>query len=172
MKEISGNLVRLIVVIVLQVWVFKETVFFLWGMPLVRILLLPLFLMLLPYKRSNTLLLLIAFLAGLILDYFNESLGLHTSAAVATMFIRPFLLEYIKPRGGYGINTFLSHSDMGLPWTIRYVASFSLIYALLFAIFSYFQWSQIGWILATALLSGVASTLVIMALLLIFNPKS
>ena len=59
------------------------------------------FILMLPSLTPSWLLLLTAFLTGLIIDLFSGSPGMHAGATVLAAFSRPLVLRLIAPRDGY-----------------------------------------------------------------------
>ncbi|MCE2893335.1 MAG: Rod shape-determining protein MreD [Flammeovirgaceae bacterium] len=69
---------------------------------------------------SNLLLMLIAFLLGISVDIFYNSLGLHTIALVLLAYLRNYWLATITPQGGYDIGTPPTLAANGLQWFLVY----------------------------------------------------
>lgn len=84
------------------------------------------FLLFYPFDVGQLFYILIGFVTGLVIDIFNDSLGVHAAACVALTFIRPYWLSINVPRGGYeNINT-PNIKTLGLQWFIGY--AFPLIF--------------------------------------------
>ncbi len=79
------------------------------------------FLLLLPFEIDTVILILIGAFVGLITDIFYDTLGIHTAACVFIMFLRPFVIKTLNPRGGYDDNPIISLSYMGIGWFIPYI---------------------------------------------------
>ncbi|MFN5430587.1 MAG: Rod shape-determining protein MreD [Cyclobacteriaceae bacterium] len=69
---------------------------------------------------GNLLLMLIAFLLGISVDIFYNSLGLHTMALVLLAYLRNHWLATITPQGGYDIGTPPTLAANGLQWFLVY----------------------------------------------------
>lgn len=136
------------------------------------ILFYPVLIMLLPLKTSKSLLLLIGFALGFVIDLFYESPGVHMSACVFVAFIRPWILKIMEPRGGFPINSNPNAKDFGLVWFMQY--SGILLFLFLFFYFSVevFTYSRFVEILLKTLSSFVVSFLAILLYITIFNPKN
>jgi len=76
----------------------------------------------LPFETPGYLLLLIAFVLGLIIDLFSNTPGMHTFATVFMAYIRPGLLRSIAPRDDYQPGTTPSLHDYGFVWYFKYSA--------------------------------------------------
>jgi hypothetical protein len=79
-------------------------------------------------------LVIIGFVVGFTMDMFYNSPGVHMSASVFTAFIRPYVLKYIEPRGGYNVNDSPVSAHLGFTWYITYTSI--LMLAHLFFYFS------------------------------------
>src|SRR6056297_4336346 len=60
-----------------------------------------LFILILPFETPKWMLLLLAFILGMVVDLFSHTPGMHTSATVFMAFLRPYVLEFFSPRDGY-----------------------------------------------------------------------
>lgn len=83
------NTVRFIVLVFFQVTVFNNMQFFGYITPYPYIL----FILLYPINTNRHLFLIFSFLLGLILDVFNNSGGVHTTACITLAFFREQLLK-------------------------------------------------------------------------------
>jgi len=91
-----------------------------------------LLIILLPFETPNWITLFIAFAIGLIMDFFNDTPGIHSSATVFMTFVRPFVLNALSPRDGYEAGTLPRIHFFGFTWFLKYsillVFSHSLMY--------------------------------------------
>lgn len=93
-KSITG----FILLVLLQVLILSEvSLFDGWAQPYVYIY----SIIALPLLIPNRILLPIGFFAGLIMDMFTHTPGVHASATLTLAFSRPFILKSIRPREGY-----------------------------------------------------------------------
>ncbi|MDH5366563.1 MAG: Rod shape-determining protein MreD [Cyclobacteriaceae bacterium] len=69
---------------------------------------------------DRILILVIAFIIGLIIDMFYNSFGVHTSASVLLAFLRFYWGNIITPQGGYEINISPNLKTMGFQWFSTY----------------------------------------------------
>ncbi|MCU0360294.1 MAG: hypothetical protein MUF75_06170 [Bacteroidia bacterium] len=127
-----------------------------------------LFVLMLPFETNKHLVLFLAFLLGLVVDFFYDSSGIHTSACTLIGFIRPYVLKYIAPRDGYDIGVSPVVQDMGLEWFIRYAGTlivahhFFVFYLEIFRFTEFFQTSL------RVTLSSIGTFGIIYAIQLIF----
>lgn len=88
------------------------------------------FFLFLPWTRSNLIWqLLLAFVVGLLVDAFYDSLGIHTFAAVLIVYLRSFLLYLLLPPGGRHLAPMQpSLSNMGIQKFVLYIFFITVIY--------------------------------------------
>ncbi len=87
-----------------------------------------LFILLLPFETPKWLLLVAAFVMGLSVDIFCQTLGVHAFATVTMVYIRPYLLGILAPREGYDVGSQPNVNSFGLEWFIRYAVIMVLIH--------------------------------------------
>jgi hypothetical protein len=78
------------------------------------------FLLLLPIATPKGLLLFIGFGYGLLVDVFFDSPGLHAAACTLLAFLRPQVIDFITPSGGYDEHTPISVHILGFKWILSY----------------------------------------------------
>jgi hypothetical protein len=116
---IRGGILQIVlffVYLILQVVLLKNLVLFNTSFCFLYVA----FILLLPVEMSNLLLMLIAFLLGISVDIFYNSLGLHTIALVLLAYLRNYWLATITPQGGYDIGTPPTLAANGLQWFLVY----------------------------------------------------
>ena len=97
-KVLPRNLLRFAVLVLVQVLILNNIQISGYLNPYVYVL----FVLLLPFETPNWLLLVVAFLLGLSIDLFSQTPGIHAFATVFMAFFRPFILNVLSPRDGYG----------------------------------------------------------------------
>ena len=120
-----------------------------------------LFILLLPFETPKWFLLVVAFLLGLSIDLFSDTLGMHTFATVLLAFIRPYLLSVIAPRDGYEKGTSPGVKSFGMEWFLKY--SLILVFAHHFALFyiETFSFHMFFSTLLRVILSGIFTMVLI-----------
>lgn len=121
----------------------------------------PLIIILLPLSISRIAVLTIAFVLGLMVDYFYQSPGVHASALVLMAYLRPYILALIEPRGGYRADSTPNSSNYGLGWFLSYCAIMLLIHLLTYFSIDAFSLIFIVKILVNTIISFIASYLII-----------
>ena len=79
-----------------------------------------LFILLLPVDVPDWFLLLLAFITGIIIDVFDNTIGVHAFALIFVTFFRPFILKIWAPFDGYdSVKELLPH-EYGFGWFVKY----------------------------------------------------
>ena len=121
----------------------------------------PLLLINLPVNTPAALVVIIAFMSGLSIDFFYDSPGVHTSALVLTGFIRKAVLNTLEPRIGYNVGDTplsVSRSDY---WYYIFSAIILFIHLLVYYLVSYFSFAFIGEILLKTIMTFFVSMLLV-----------
>ena len=106
-SSLNANILRFVLLIIFQ-FLLKEV-----DYAYIDIYIYPVFILLLPFGMIDGLLILLSFLYGLTVDMIYNTTGLFASAAVFIAAIRPFILNFIEPRGGYENGSTLSKHQLG-----------------------------------------------------------
>jgi rod shape-determining protein MreD len=116
------NIIRFALFILVQVFVLHQV-------PPLHKLITPylyfLFIIWLPFNTGRSLLMLIAFVFGLTLDYFLKSPGLHAAACVLVAYVRPFLINMLIRQEGDEQN-YASPSITSMGWAPYFTMVFIL----------------------------------------------
>jgi hypothetical protein len=168
---IIANVWRFIFYFILQVVVFKNIDLTFGGFTFIHMLVYPIALFMLPLKTPKALVLLIAFVYGLLIDMFYNSPGVHAAALVFSCYIKELILKFLEPFEGYNINDVPTPAKMGMNW---YISSMSLL--LFLHCFFYFSVEAFSFvyffnIFLNSIFTFFASLFVILLFQLIFRPK-
>lgn len=144
-------IVQLILIFLAQIIIFNSLQF----STIVYIMIYPLFLMLMPFNIGVITGMGIGFIYGLIIDYFSNTFGLHASACILVMYLRPAILKAISPKNGYDPILIPSIRDMGYFWFLYYAGIILFIHHTWFFLLEYFSFTYIF----TVLLKTIASLL-------------
>jgi rod shape-determining protein MreD len=142
---------------ILQVLLFDRLQ--LWGVchPYIYLLCL----LMLPITLPHSVQMLIGAAAGLIMDIFCNSIGIHMAACILLMFIRPYLLGVIvndKDR----LNEQISLHALGMEAMLKYVVILVVIHHLTVFTLAAWSWSYIGFILLETLVSSIITIVLIL----------
>jgi hypothetical protein len=123
-QHIPGIIISFILYLLLQVTVVRNMVLFDTAFCYVYVA----FIILLPFEIRPVLLMIIAFLCGLMVDIFYDSLGTHAAACVLIAFIRPSWTRTVPPRGGYEMGMKPTIKIMGIGWFLTFTLPLILIH--------------------------------------------
>lgn len=163
---------RFVVLLLVQVLVCKQIILFTDDFTYGTILVYPLFIMLLPLRMSKSLLILLAFFMGIMVDIFYDSPGVHASASVFTAFIRPVFLKILEPDGGYPIQAIPSKHYFGIVWFIQYAAYMlgtHILFYFTVEAFTFVFWKEI---LIKSMVTFSLTYIVLVVHQMLFNSKN
>lgn len=112
----------------------------------------PMMILMLPFELNAIITMVVALLLGVSVDAFSNTFGLHASAALLVGYLRPIILNLIKPRDGYDTTLLPSIHDMGKLWFLTYASFivfvhhlwFFIIEALRFDLFFHILWQTVA----------------------------
>lgn len=167
-RVILNNIFRFILLVCIQVFLLKYIGFYNLATPFLYIL----FILLLPFKIPNGLLFLLAFLTGLTVDVFYDTLGLNAAACTVLAFVRVIFISVTVQREGFDNEPDPSLGIMGFRWFIFYAIILTLFHHLVLFSFETFRFSEFGYILIRTFLSSVFTVfLMILAEFIFFRKK-
>lgn len=169
-RLILKNIWRLILLTLLQVIVLKRVNLGGESFNYISLYIYPLFLMLLPKKMVNPLLILIGFIVGFFIDISYSSPGVHASACVFSTFCRPFVLSILEPPSEYKEEAGLTKKSYGSAWFMGYAALFLFLHLFFYFSVEAFTFVHIKQILLRTASSFVFSWILIMIYIFTLDP--
>ena len=167
-RVIIANIIRFVALICLQVFLLKNIGYYYLTSPFLYIL----FILLLPFKIPNGLLFLLAFLTGLTVDVFYDTLGLNAAACTVLAFVRVVFISVTVQREGFDNEPDPSLGIMGLRWFIFYAIILTFFHHLVLFSLETFRLTDFGYILIRTILSSVFTVLLmILAEFMFFRKK-
>jgi rod shape-determining protein MreD len=162
------NIVRFVLLILLQVMVLNKMNLSGYINPYAYLL----FILLLPVNINRSVLLILAFLTGLTIDVFGNTLGLHAAATVLLAFLRPGVINLF-----FSNIEFTGEDEPGLPIIgiggfFRYTLVLVFIHHAFLFFLEVFSLSNFVDTLYRIIFSTLVTTLVIMIIVLLFTRKS
>jgi rod shape-determining protein MreD len=154
---ILKNSIRFVFLILFQVLILNNLQFNGYVNPYFYIY----FILLLPFETPHWLLLLAAFLLGISMDVFSNTLGLNASACVLMAFIRPFIISAISTGTEFMTGHSPSLKNQGLKWFAYYSITLVLIHHLALFYLEIFRFSEFFQTLVRALLSSLFTLILI-----------
>jgi rod shape-determining protein MreD len=113
---VTRNIIRMIFLVLFQVAVLDNIRLGGYINPYMYIL----FILLLPFETPKWLLLISAFVLGLSVDMFSDTIGIHTAACVFMAFCRPGVLNLISSKQEYEQGISPTIRDLGVKWFFSY----------------------------------------------------
>lgn len=170
-SDFIKHIIRFVIILILQVLVLKGVTFESTYLRHIQIFIYPLFILLLPVRTPDFLVVIIGFVLGLSVDMFYDSVGVHASACVFSAYFRSFLLKWLAPREGYKTDISPSKKDMGLGFFISFCGIFLFAHLLFYysmELFSFYYFIEI-WLKTIS--SFIFSTIFILLYVFILNPN-
>ena len=160
MSDLVKNIFRLLIFTIVQVYVLNR-------LPFLHRFVVPylyfLFILWLPFSLSRLGLLITAFVAGLTLDYFTSTPGLHAAACVLIAYVRPFIINILIPKDTTEFN-YREPSPKAMGWAPYLV--YALVLTLLHHVYLVFlEWLSFGtflnFLVKVAATTGISMLLII-----------
>ncbi len=152
------NSARFILLVLLQVFLLNKINFFGYLNPYIYIL----FIMLLPFETPGWLLLLLAFLTGLVIDMFANTPGLNAAASVLMAFMRPAVINLVGNKPDYDQSGEPSMRDMGFQWFLPYAILMVMIHHLALNLIDVFNFHEMGQTFLRVILSSTFTIIFIL----------
>jgi hypothetical protein len=128
----------------------------------------PCAILLLPVAMNRTLVVIIAFICGLILDLFSNGHGLHTASLTLLGYLRFFILKYFQPKSGWDKLDVPNLYQQGINWFINYVLLSIFVHHTYYFFLESFSAYSIFSTLKRLVLSIILSTISIILINLFF----
>jgi len=161
----SGNLflkhlIRFVFLMVLQVVVFDNIRFLGYINPLLYIW----FILGLPSSINRSLLLILAFLTGIILDVFANTLGMYAFATVFVAYFRSPLLKLVVPRDHASSAFEPSIKTLGFPIFLKYAAVLIVLLHLLLFSLEAFSFVRYDLVLVKTIVNSSLTLLLVLSI--------
>ena len=168
-SDILKNIIRFLFLVLLQVLILNNIQLSGYLNPFLYVL----FILMLPFQTPKWLVLLLAFIAGISVDMFSDTGGLHAAASVFMAFMRDPILRLISPREGDDAVQSPTVQQFGFGWFFSYAGI--LVFAHHFLLF-YLETFHLSGFFPTffrVILSSIFSlTLIFISQFFFSNPKS
>ncbi len=156
---ISKNIIRFIILVLIQVFVLNNIRIYGYINPNLYVL----FILLLPFETPGWLLLISSFFLGLLIDIFAHTPGMNTAASVFMAFSRPGIIRLLSGSKTLDPGMKPGIKSMGFNWFFFYSIILILLHHLVLFYIEIFRFSEFFQTLYRVLLSA-ASTLVLVLL--------
>lgn len=168
-SQISKNIIRIILVVLLQILVFKQVDLSFSNFYYSQIFIYPLIYFLFPIEWPRSINILLAFIIGLMIDMFYDSPGVHASASVFVAFIRQYVLKLLEPFEGYSTNVVIGIKSLGLGWYLSYCSILLAAFMMFYFSMEAFSYIYIQDIILRTIFSFVPSVVMLIIISLLTN---
>ncbi|WP_293301523.1 rod shape-determining protein MreD [Pedobacter sp. UBA4863] len=165
-RTILINIFRWIVLLGVQIFLLRNMTFYNLSTPFIYVL----FILVLPFQTPNLLLYVIAFITGLTLDTFYDTLGVHTSACVALVFVRILFIAVSLNRDAID-EPEPSLGNMGFRWFSLYAVLCIFAHHLVLFFLEAFKFTSLAYTLGRTLLSVVFTIFTVLLVEFIFHNR-
>lgn len=128
----------------------------------------PLFILLLPIEMPAGLVLIIGFFSGLVIDLYSNSLGMHAAATTVVAFLRPYMINLLRPAAGYQPEDKPTIASMGFFWFIIYAAVLVFMHHLVFFMLETLSFNQFLFVVSKIAVSAAVSLALMITLQYLF----
>lgn len=170
-KLIIPNIIRIFFIFFLQILIFKQIRFPIGDIGTAQFIIYPLTILLLPINTPRVILLILAFIIGISIDVFYDSLGVHSATLILTAYLRNIIIALFKPYEGYNINDVPTVSNMGFSWFFIYSSILFFIHVFTYFSIEAFSFVFFFEIFINTIFSFFISFLLIIIYQFIFRPK-
>ena len=151
------QIVRLLVVVLLQILLFDHLQIAGWGLPMVYVI----FLMNLPIQIPRWIEMLLGAIVGLVFDLWNSSLGVNMAACIAFSFLRPVLLSNLV-QDIERVKGEICGRTIGKIEYVKCLIILTLVHHLLVFALEAWSWSNWWMVLIQTLISSVLTIAIIL----------
>lgn len=162
------NIVRFVVLVILQVFLFKNMGYYNLATPYPYVL----FLLMLPLGMPKLLLFIICFFTGLAVDAFYDTLGVNAAACVTLAAIRTAFISITVQLDNHEMFATPSISEMSLRWFLIYSTVIVFSHHLVLFFLEAFTFSNFHYTFLSVILSCIFTILLILLFSLLFYRKS
>ncbi len=155
-RALSKYAVMFITLVLVQVLIFNQVQFSGFFNPYVYVL----FVILLPLSTPRYAILLLAFVLGLVIDIFSNSLGVHSAATVFIAYLRPLVIRLISNRED-DKSDYPGLSQNKPAWFINYILIMVLLHHTMLFFLEVFTFANFFNTLYRVILSSLFSIIVI-----------
>ncbi len=166
-SRVVKNSIRFVLLVLLQVLFFSNM--HLWG----YVTLYPylLFLLLLRVDINKTNLLLLGFFTGLVIDFFQNTMGMQSAASTLMVFARPAVLNFYFKKVEFAPREEPGISKLGFIGFLKYAFTLVFIHNVFLFFLEVFSLTNFFATLERALLNSVVTLVLIMILEMLFSRK-
>ena len=163
-KRTFIHIIQFILLLSVQVLLMRNMVLFNTAFCFIYVA----FVLFLPIQISKVSLLILAFLAGITIDVFYDTVGINAAACVLLAYLRPYVLAILTPRDDYEKNDSVNLHIMGWRWFTVYTLFLIFMHHLALFFLELGSFRALGFTLAKIILSSLFTFLVVIIIQLLF----
>jgi hypothetical protein len=126
------------------------------------------FLLFLPIQMPKVMLLLLAFVSGITVDIFYDTIGINAAAALLLAYLRPYVLLVLTPRDDYEKSDSVNVHVMGWRWFSVYTLFLIFMHHLALFFLELGSFREVGFTLVKVVVSTIFTFLVLVIIQLLF----
>jgi hypothetical protein len=161
------NSLRFLILVALQVFMFKNMGYYTIVTPFPYVL----FILLLPFGTPHFLLYLLAFACGITVDAFYDTLGVNAAASVVLAWTRIVFLRITLEAENHETFATPRLGDVSIRWFLPYLFIGTLLHHFTLFILEVFSFQQLHYTLLSIILSCIFTVLICMLFSLLFYKK-
>lgn len=163
-KRTFVHIIQFVLLLSVQVLLMRNMVLFNTAFCFIYVA----FVLFLPIQISKVFLLILAFVAGLTIDVFYDTVGINAAACVLLAYLRPYVLAILTPRDDYEKNDSVNLHLMGWRWFTVYSLFLIFMHHLALFFLELGSFRALGFTLAKIILSSLFTFLVLIIIQLLF----
>ncbi len=161
------HITRFVVLVLVQVFVLNKIQFSGYINPYLYVL----FILSLPFTTPKGLLLILAFLIGLSIDFFSGMLGIHAAASVFMAYLRPGIIKLLGVKDDVSPELEPGVSKFGFLWYLTYSTILVFMHHLLLFYLEIFRFSEFFSTMGRVVISTVFTVTIIILVQYLFFRK-
>jgi hypothetical protein len=163
-RKLFGNIVRFILLVFAQVYIFNKIQITGFINPQVYVL----FILMLPFQISGFWLLSLGFLTGLSVDFFQHTPGMHAAAAVFLAYARPGIIRLVGRKDDLEPWQYPNVRDSGALWFLAYTLILTFFHHTFLFFLEVFRFSEFLQTMLKILTNTALTTIIIMVIQFLF----
>ncbi|MGP8215075.1 MAG: rod shape-determining protein MreD [Bacteroidia bacterium] len=152
-NEVARNTARFFVFMLIQVLILKHIDLSRFINPFLYVI----FILMLPIRTDKALVMMLAFIAGLTIDMFYNTMGYNAAACVFMAYCRPWVLGMYAPKGEYDASAKPTMQSLGLPWMLSYAGTLVFIHHFTLFFLEALSFSAFFSTLGIVIISGITT---------------
>jgi len=151
--DVAKNIARFLIFLLIQVSILKHLDLGRFINPFLYVI----FILMLPIRSNQALVMVLAFCTGLTVDMFYNTMGYNAAACVFMAYCRPRILRTYAPKGEYDTSAKPTIQSLGLPWVLSYVGTMVFLHHLVLFFLEAFSLSSFFSTLGIVIISSACT---------------